>query len=78
MMTGTRITVILTTTALSVPLIARQIITGGVIHGRVGRNESLTRCHWERGLTAAFGATHYSLLGGMLNSGLHSFTRRLI
>ena len=53
-MTGTRRTAILETAAIAVPLLARQIFVGGVIHRGVGRNEILTRCHWERGLTTAF------------------------
>ena len=56
-MTGTRRTAILETSAIAVPLLARQIFVGGIIHRGVGRNEILTRCHWERGLTTAFEAT---------------------
>ena len=66
-MTGTRRTTILATAAAAVPLLARQIvaggilqelrqiIAGGILHGLVGGNESLTRCDRGRGLTAAFG-----------------------
>ena len=55
-MTGTRRTVILATAAVAIPLLARQIFAGEIIHGGVGRNESLTLCHWEMRLTAAFEA----------------------
>ena len=47
-MTITRRTVMLATYAIAVPLLAHQIVVGEIINRRVGRNKSLTRCHWER------------------------------
>ena len=55
-MTGTRKTVILATAAVAVPLLDHQITAGKFFHRAVGRNEILTHCDWERGLTAAFEA----------------------
>ena len=54
MMNGTIRTTILATAAVAVPLFSCQIISGEILHGVVGRNESPTLCHWERGLTATF------------------------
>ena len=48
-MTGTRRTAILETSDVAVPILARQIFAGEIIHGGAGRNKILTCCHWERG-----------------------------
>ena len=42
-MNGNRRMTILATAAVAVSLLARQIVAGEILHGGLGRNESLTR-----------------------------------
>ena len=57
-MTGNKRTVILATAAVALPLLAHQIVVGGIIHGVGGKKQHPDPPPLEKGLTSESNRSH--------------------